>query len=248
MLSPTPGCFGNTQVGDQVRDRPQWERIRNYFLAYTTALEAGYLAPSPLDYSKPLIMCNNQCCLPLRPIAQALAAALSPPHGGSVRASGGRCLHFIAPNLGDSVLIVPSCHLVCVHSCHEGCQEASRQEVCQNESRQQADREVSQEPSLSREREVSQEPSLSQEPCLSQEPSLRCHLPQLPHMSLPPPLSAAVREAVTAQTSKTHGARPVAPCGGAQALTAGREGSVYGLDIYVTPVLFCCTACLCLCA
>jgi len=247
MLSPTPRCFGNKQVGDQVRDRPQWERIRNYFLAYTTALEAGYLAASPLDYSKPLIMCNNQCCLPLRPIAQALAAALSPQHGGSVRASGGRCVHFIAPNLGDSVLIVPSCHSACQepscqhtpqepscqdapeevshsafeeHSWPEARQEASRQEVCQKESRQEA----------------------------SQEASLRCHVPQQPRMSQPPPLPAAVREAVTAQTSKTHGVRPVAPCGGAQALTAGREGSVYDLDIYVTPVLFCCTACLCLCA
>ena len=135
-------------VGQQMRDARQCGRIARYFLSYWTAIEGGVVPPSPLDPSSPLILSNNLCTLPLVTLAQALANALSHgPHAASTPQQRARtasdssahaassvhaassahaassvhtasCLHFIPPNLGDMILIVPDCHTAGTHTPH----------------------------------------------------------------------------------------------------------------------------------
>ena len=116
------------RVGDQLRDEMQRERLSEYFLCYLTVLEHGVLPPSPVDYSQPVVFSNNLCSLPIRLVAEAIELALIQPSSTPCRAAplapglgcereqaarasgggGGRCLGFIAPNLGDEVLLAPA--------------------------------------------------------------------------------------------------------------------------------------------
>eukprot|EP00960_Hanusia_phi_P062510 765173-Hanusia_phi.AAC.3 len=80
-------------VGDLVREEGVCEELVRYFLGWLTGLEQGLVLPGPVDYSRPLVASNCQIKLPVE----------------RMRLQGVSCVRFVPPNLGDQILIVPSC-------------------------------------------------------------------------------------------------------------------------------------------